>query len=374
MVVKEFTEAFRFACSAEFWRMGVLWTISLILSYFRLFAQSLLSRKSKSYARCSPTTEEALKSTAVRKPICIITGATSGLGAAAASDLSMEGFYVVLAGRSSHLLSEIVSEIRKRNKAANLKAFHLDLSSFQSILKFKITLQQWLLDSDLHCSIQLLINNAGILATSCRFTSEGYEQMMGTNYIGAFYLTKVLQPLLENSPIPSRIVNVTSFTHWNVSDVRVDKESVSGQSFSKSKHYPCSHLYEYSKFCLVLFTYELHRQFDAMQKSHRISVIAADPGFVKTNIMQEVPSHLSQIAYLVLRILGLLQSPESGISSIIDAALSPPEVSGVYFFGGSGRTLNSSGLSYDAKLSKQLWTTSCELFLEAQQLSKDTSI
>lgn len=111
-----------------------------------------------------------------------------------------------------------------------------------------------------------------------------------------------------------------------------------------------------------------------MQKSHRISVIAADPGFVKTNIMREVPSHLSQIAYLVLRILGLLQSPESGISSIIDAALSPPEVSGVYFFGGSGRTLNSSGLSYDAKLSKQLWTTSCELFLEAQQLSKDTSI
>lgn len=79
MAVKEFTEAFRFACSVEFWRMGVLWTISLILSYFRLFAQSLLSRKSKSYARCSPTTEEALKSTAVRKPICIITGVINPL-------------------------------------------------------------------------------------------------------------------------------------------------------------------------------------------------------------------------------------------------------------------------------------------------------
>ncbi|XP_074348186.1 uncharacterized protein LOC141686969 [Apium graveolens] len=164
--------------------MGVCWTLSLIMAYARLLAQRFFSRESKTYGRCS-TMVETMKSTVDRKPVCVITGATSGLGAAAAADLARDGFYVVLAGRSSHLLSKI------------------------------------------------LINNVGILATSYRCTSEGHDQMMGTNYIGAFTLTKVLQQLLEKSPVPSRIVNVSSFTHRNVSGVRVDKETVSGMSFSK---------------------------------------------------------------------------------------------------------------------------------------------
>ncbi|KAA8519010.1 hypothetical protein F0562_016216 [Nyssa sinensis] len=309
--------------------MAVFWTLSLIISYLRLFAQSLFTKKSRSYARCcapplTPPTKATNITTASGRPVCIITGATSGLGAAAAYALSMEGFYVVLAGRSSHLLSKVMSDIRNRNKDAHVKAFQVDLSSFQSILKFKGSLQQWLLDSDMHSSVQLLINNAGILATSCRLTAEGYDQMMATNYIGAFSLSKVLIPLLENSPVPSRIVNVTSFTHRNVSDIQVDKETVSGKCFSKLKCYPCAHIYEYSKLCLLLFSYELHRQFGQMEKSHHVSVIAVDPGAVKTNIMREVPSCLSQVAFFILKLMGLLQSPENGVCSILDAALAPP--------------------------------------------------
>ncbi|KAL1830832.1 hypothetical protein ACET3Z_000483 [Daucus carota] len=367
MAVKDFVKVWHFVWSVEFWRMGVCWTLSLVLAYARLLGQRFLTRGNKSYGRC-------WKHSGGRKPVCVITGATSGLGAAAAADLARNGFYVVLVGRSSHLLSKTISEIRLQNKAADLKAFHLDLSSFGSILKFEANLQQWLLDSDLHCSIQILINNAGILATSYRCTPEGYDQMMGTNYIGAFALTKVLQPLLEKSPTPARIVNVSSFTHWNaLSGIRVDKETVSGMSFSKLKCYPYAHIYEYSKLCLLLFTYELHRQFDILQKPHQISVVAVDPGVVKTNIMREIPSCLSESAFLVLRVLGLLQPPEVGVTSIVDAALSPPEASGSYFFGGSGRTLKSSELSYDKDFAKELWKTSCELFLDAQQLSQETS-
>ncbi|CAK9143366.1 unnamed protein product, partial [Ilex paraguariensis] len=173
-----------------------------------LFAQSLFTQKPIPPRKtATPTT------TGTRIPVCIITGATSGLGAAAAYALSREGFYVVLAGRSSHMLLKAMDDIRAQNKDALLKAFEVDLLSFQSIVKFKGSLQQWLLDSNLHSSVQLLINNAGILATSCRLTAEGYDQMMGTNYIGAFCLTQILLPLMENSPVPARIVNVTSFTH-----------------------------------------------------------------------------------------------------------------------------------------------------------------
>ncbi|KAL7167143.1 hypothetical protein ACSBR2_037756 [Camellia fascicularis] len=381
MELKDFKEALNFAFTTEFWRMGVFWTISLVLSYLQLFTTTLFSRAPISHPRCSPLPPPPAATIATstpttsptRRPVCIITGATSGLGAAAAYSLSMEGYFVVLVGRSSHLLSKVMEDIERRNKNAHLKCFQVDLSSFQSILKFKGSFQQWLMDSDLHSSVQLLINNAGILATTFRLTAEGYDQMMGTNYIGAFSLTKVLLPLLENSPVPARIVNVTSFTHRSVSDIQVDKETVSGKSFLKFKKYPCAHIYEYSKLCLLLFSYELHRHFGVMGKSRQVSVIAVDPGAVKTNIMREVPTCISYVALLALKLLGLLQSPENGVRSILDAALAPPEISGVYFFGGNGRTVNSSALSYDTKLAKELWDTSCDLFLELQLAFKDTS-
>lgn len=155
--------------------------------------------------------------------------------------------------------------------------------------------------------------------------------------------------------------------------VQVGKETVSGKCFSKLKYYPFAHIYEYSKLCILLFSYELHRQLDLMEKSQQVSVIAADPGVVKTNIMREVPTCLSQFAFCVLKLLGLLQSPDTGVRSIVDAALAPLEISGVYFFGGNGRTLDSSELSYNTKLSKELWATSCDLFQESLLASNSSS-
>ncbi|XP_058074226.1 uncharacterized protein LOC131222976 isoform X4 [Magnolia sinica] len=334
-------EALQFLFSVESWRMAVFWTLSLIFSYLHLLFRGIF-QKSQSYPRRSlhPSSEQ---------PICIITGATSGLGAAAAKYLSREGYYVVLVGRSSHLLSKTIQEIKQQQEDVHLKALQVDLSSFQSMLSFKSSLEQWLLDTNLHPSVQLLINNAGILATSCRFTAEGYDQMVETNYIGAFALTNLLLPMLKNSSTPSRIVNVTSFTHRCV--------------------------------CLLLFSYELHRQLFLMDPSHHISVIycrypqfrAADPGAVKTAIMREVPRHVSQLAFTVLKSLGILQSPENGVDSIIDAALAPREASGQYFFGGKGRTMKSSPLSYDAKLAEKLWASSCELLREAQLTMQEST-
>ncbi|KAI3466794.1 hypothetical protein Pfo_023457 [Paulownia fortunei] len=367
-VVKIVVEVFNFICNVQFWRMSVLWTLSLIFSYLKLFSQSIFSPKFKCYSRCSPK-DSTFGTTSAPRPVCIITGATSGLGAAAAYALSKEGFFVVLVGRSSELLSKAISDVKSRNHDAWLKAFEVNLSSFKSILEFKDSLQQWLWDSNMHSSVQLLINNAGILATSLRFTSEGYDQMLTTNYIGAFCLTKILLPPLENSPVPSRVVNVTSFTHWNVCCRQADRETVSGKCFMKSKCYPYAHIYEYSKLCMLLFSYELHRQVGLMDKSRHLSVVAVDPGAVETNIMREIPSCVAQMAFIVLKLLGLLQSSETGVRSIVDAALAPPEVSGVYFFGGNGRSLNSSALSYDAWLAKELWATSCNLFQELQLAS-----
>lgn len=363
----ELKKAWQFLWSTEFWRMAVLWNLSILYSYLLLFSQRFLSfsinHRSEtyySYERDSPCTSEAVM------PLCIITGATSGLGAAAALALSKRGFYVVLAGRSRHLLLKTMSEIKKQNEKALLKAFQVDLLSIQSILDFKNSLQLWLQDSKMHPSVQLLINNAGILATSSRFTSEGYDQMMATNYIGPFFLTQMLLPLLKNSPFPSRIVNVSSFTHRCVFDVQVDEDTVCGNCFRVLDQYPCSSIYEYSKLCLLLFSYELHRKLSLENGSHKLTVIVADPGVVKTNIMREVPAYLARVAFTILRLLRLLQLPKDGVNSILDAALASPETSGVYFFGGKGRMVKSSARSYNTKLAEELWETSSNLFLKFQ--------
>ncbi|KAJ6811890.1 dehydrogenase/reductase SDR family member on chromosome X-like isoform X1 [Iris pallida] len=343
--------------SSEFWRMAIRWTLSLL--YSRLL---LLFRPSPSFPRrrrrLSPDPDSRIE-----RPICVVTGATSGLGAAAARALSGEGYHVVLVGRCPQLLNKMMQGIKHQDKDAYLDAFVVDLSSIRSIVKFESSFKQWLTDSNLHPSVQLLINNAGIFAVSHRVTADGYDKMVETNYIGAFVLTNLLLPLLKNSPVPSRIVNVTSFTHRSVSDIEVDRENLS--CLPTSGKYRCAHIYEYSKLCLLLFTYELHRQFYAKDLSADISVNSADPGAVETNIMRELPGCLSQLAFTVLRLLCLLQSPEEGVASVVDAALAPEEVSGKYFFGGKGRTIRSSLLSYDARLATDLWSTSHMLLQES---------
>ncbi|KAK7410692.1 hypothetical protein VNO78_01689 [Psophocarpus tetragonolobus] len=370
MLVKELWRAFFFVCSLQFWRMALLWTFSILFSYYQLFKASLsqsqlfkplipencplFSYKLVSYPRCSPFTSSF-------RPVCVVTGATSGLGLAAAFELSKEGYVVVIVGRSQQLLLETIRKIKDQNEDAHLKAFQVDLSSIESVIKFKMSLQQWLLDSELHCSIQILINNAGILATSSRVTADGYDQMIGTNYIGAFALTKLLLPLLKSSPVSSNIVNVTSFTHRVVTDMQVDEGTVSGKRFLRSIRYPFADIYEYSKLCLILFSYELHRQLCLMGKSHQICVTLADPGVVQTNLMREVPRVLSWLAFCVLKRLRLLKSPECGVDSIIDAALAPLGTSRAYFFGGKGRTINPSAVSQNAKLARELWESTNNL-------------
>ncbi|KAF4377105.1 hypothetical protein F8388_017509 [Cannabis sativa] len=359
-ILSKLWETLSFALQPEFWRMIVFWIWALLLSYFK----ALLLPNSRRYTRSSPPqlphTASSSSPPPHFRPLCIITGATSGwelllhmlFPRKASLSFLVNLLHLFSFGRSSQLLEETMREIKARNNTAQLKAFQVDLSSFISILKFKSSLEQWLLDSDMHSSVQLLVNDAGILATSHRLTVEGYDEVMATNYIGAFCLTKLLLPLLKNSPIPSRIVNVTSFTHRSVSSVQINKDVVAGKWLSGLKQYPFARVYEFSKLFVLLFSYELHQQLASNDESCQISVLGI----------------------FVLDLVGLLQSSENGISSILDAALAPPEISGVYFFGGKGRTIKSSKLSYNDRLRHELWTTSSDLFLQSQLATTEISL
>ncbi|KAL1205852.1 Short-chain dehydrogenase TIC 32 [Cardamine amara subsp. amara] len=191
--MKEVKEAFRFVCSSELWRMGMFWTMALVSSYFQLLKAMIFGSKYTSISSSINLHNGSFR------PICVITGATSALGKATAFALAEKGFYVVLVRRSSQLLSKPLKEMKSKNKDAKLKSFEADMSYFQSTLKFKNSLEQWLSDSELHPSIQLLVNNAGIMATSSRPTIEGYDMMIATNYIGPLSLTKLLLPLRKTA-------------------------------------------------------------------------------------------------------------------------------------------------------------------------------
>lgn len=343
-------------CSPQFWRMAVLWALSLLHSYLLVFHCG----RADAPRRRRPRPAEG------RCPICVVTGATSGLGRAAAAALAREGYHVVLAGRSTQLLYETVQEIQRQQPDAHLKEFQVDLASFKSIKKFGSSLKQWVHEKNVEPSIQLLVNNAGILAKSHRITEDGLDEMIQTNYIGPFMLTNILLPLLKNSSVPSRVVNLTSFTHRCVSGLDVCEDALRGMKFGRysiGESYPLASTYEYTKLCMLMFSYELHRQ---LHMSSGVSVIAADPGVVETKIMRELPECLSWFAFLALRSLKLLQEPDTGVGAVLDAALALPEESGKYFFGGKGRTIRSSRLSYDAEVAKKLWAESSAVFKELQ--------
>lgn len=118
--------------------------------------------------------------------------------------------------------------------------------------------------------------SAGILAASQRWTSDGYDHMIASNYLGPFMLTQQLLPLLEKSAPHARIVNVVSFTHRCVRSLQIEKDQLVKGTLQiplSRSYYALAQIYETSKLCLLLFSYELHRRYSCKKSASRISVM-----------------------------------------------------------------------------------------------------
>ncbi|XP_024520754.1 retinol dehydrogenase 11 [Selaginella moellendorffii] len=330
----------------ELWRMGVVWTLVLLCAYFRLLFRLVFGRAAI-YPRCAPASHCARA--------CIVTGASSGIGKATAEILALEGYHVVLAGRSLANLEKAAKELHKTHEDLLLYPMELDLCSVPSILRFVKSVEEWL--GATQVSLQLLVNNAGIFAATPQCTSDGYDRVVMTNYLGPYILTQLLLPKLQNSSHTARIVNVVSFTHRSSRKLPSDFWKMLGKKkLDDEDNYRMAMTYEVSKLYELLWTYQLHRKY------LRVSVMAADPGVVETKILRELPWWLVQFAFMMLKGVFLLQSPRCGARAVVDAALAPMEVSGKYFFGGNGFTLPSSALSRDEKLAKRLWSLTEEAY------------
>jgi NAD(P)-dependent dehydrogenase (short-subunit alcohol dehydrogenase family) len=203
----------------------------------------------------------------------VITGATGGLGYETALALAGAGALVVLTGRSEAKGRLALQAIRDRFPDARIAYEHLDLAQLASVADFAARF------AAAHTSLDLLINNAGVMALPVRqTTADGFEMQFGTNYLGHYALTGHLLALLRRGDRPS-VVNLSSLAHRSGA---IDFADLQGsQSYRPWKAY-CQ-----SKLAMLMFALELQRRSDAA--GWRLMSNAAHPGFARTELIANGP-------------------------------------------------------------------------------------
>jgi len=214
----------------------------------------------------SSTTGEVLEGKDLSGQTVFITGANSGLGQETARAMAAQGAHIVMAGRDQAKLDEAVAAIRETEPQAVLDTITLDLASLESIRAATSRARQRF------AKIDLLINNAGVMATPFEHTADGFERQFGTNHIGHFALTAELLPLIERGTA-KRIVNLSSRGH-HMGPVHFDDPN-----FQHRPYDPWSS-YGQSKTANVLFSVGIEQRYAVMG----IHAYAVHPGGIETNL------------------------------------------------------------------------------------------
>ena len=199
----------------------------------------------------------------------IITGANSGLGLETAKTFVRLGARVILAVRDPDKGQAAEQEIKEESPEAIIEVMQLDLSDLESVRTFAETF------SSRFDSLDLLINNAGVMTPPYAKTKDGFELQFGSNHLGHFALTGLLLPLLLRTE-NSRVVTLSSLAHRNAS---VDFGNLDG-----SKGYKAMKFYGQSKLANLMFATELDRRLK--QHGRSTTSIACHPGISSTNLFK----------------------------------------------------------------------------------------
>ena len=200
----------------------------------------------------------------------LITGATSGIGRAAAEEMAARGWQVIGVGRNSEKCRQAEKEIKAFYPHARLNFLTADLSSQREINQLADEAGQFL-DDRCGGRLDILLNNAAAVKNWYTVTEDGYETQFAVNHLAGFLLTMRLLDKLQKSPA-GRILTVSSSSHKGI--------RVNWTDIMNKKHYSCLRAYKQSKLCNVLFTHELNRR---LQDSP-VRAYAVDPGLVNTEI------------------------------------------------------------------------------------------
>jgi NAD(P)-dependent dehydrogenase (short-subunit alcohol dehydrogenase family) len=242
----------------------------------------------------------------------IVTGANSGLGRIVARELARHGAKVIVASRDSAKGAEAAQAITVAFPSSTVEAAQLDLANLSSIRAFVDRIRA------ANNQIDLLINNAGVMAAPYRRTADGFELQLGTNHLGHFALTGLLLPLLYERP-DARVVTVSSNNHKGG---HMQFDDLQGE-----RRYSRWGAYAQSKLANLLFAFELDRRLKA--GGWRLISVAAHPGYSATNLQLTGPPPYESI---LMRLSNRLfaQSAEMGALPLLYAATAPGLQGGSY--------------------------------------------
>lgn len=292
--------------------------------------------------------------------VCLITGATAGIGEATARELAHRGATVVLVGRNRARCEAVADSIRRSTGNPSVEFLLADLSSQAEVRRLA---QEFLRRHD---RLHVLVNNAGALFALRRESADGIEMTLALNHLAYFLLTGLLLKTLKESA-PARIVNVSSRAHHDVPGIDFDDPQATGvprpKSYGTSEwsslfyclFKPWAHpgfaQYAQTKLANVLFTLELAKRLEGSG----VTANALDPGFVATQFTAGNGS-LGWFMRLWSNLSGL--TPEEGARTSIYLASSTEVegVSGKYFARCAQAT--PSTFATDPVAMKKLWELS----------------
>ena len=280
----------------------------------------------------------------------IVTGGNSGVGFEIAIELARHGANTIIACRSTSRGEVAVTKIKDYAPSSQIRLMLLDLGNLASIDAFAESFTKE------YESLDLLINNAGIMATPYRTTKDGFESQFGTNHLGHFALTAKLMPAIS-AATSARIINVSSVGHRS-GDIDFDTLLLDQFNYKRWR------AYYRSKLANLLFTYEMHRRLERAQIDN-ISSLAAHPGVARTNLAQGmgfIGTLLKPMAFL------FFQSAQMGALPILRAATDASAQGGQYYGpdkpherGGYPVVVSSSTDSHNEENARLLWERSEEL-------------
>ena len=271
----------------------------------------------------------------------VISGATNGIGKAAAIELSKENPKLLFTSRNQSLADELLAEIKDISPNTQVQSVYCDFSDQDSIKKCTNEI------NDLCANIDVLINNAGVVNTSYHETGEGIENTFAVNHLGYFLFTNLLLQKLKGHD-ETRIVNVSSAAHSFVKEMQwedINFKNNFGQGLRS---------YGQSKLANLLFT----RYLAIKLSTDNISVNAIHPGGVNTSLGSQNKAWYSKPLRLILK--PFFRSPLKGAESIIYLATKQDDgVTGEYFV--DSKIHKSSTYSKNLEEAHKLWDLSEKL-------------
>jgi NAD(P)-dependent dehydrogenase (short-subunit alcohol dehydrogenase family) len=279
----------------------------------------------------------------------VVTGANSGIGFHTARELTAHGAHVVLAVRDEAKGREAAGRMGGRGRAVEVRP--LDLADQASIRAFAEGQDE---------PLDLLVNNAGVMATPYRRTVDGFELQFGTNHLGHFALTGLLLDRLRAARAP-RVVTVSSGAH-RIGSIALD-------DLQSERGYRRWRAYGQSKLANLLFAFELQRR--ATAAGWDLESLAAHPGYAATNLQVRGPQMSgSAMGERLMRLGNVLfaQSDAMGARPTLRAAVDTTLPGGTYLGPSGGAeqrgdpvVVGSSQAARDAEMARRLWELSEDL-------------